>query len=150
MKGIVIRDMAEVDLPRVMEIEYASFPTPWSEVMFRQQLLLDDVAVNLVLEVGGVVIGYAISWIAYDEIHLLSIAVDPSVRRKGYGSGLLDGVIQRGMGASACSIVLEVRKGNTAARIFYERRGFDVIGERKSYYADTGEDAVVMERKIER
>ncbi len=149
-KGIVIREMKEEDLPRVMEIECASFPTPWSEAMFRQQLLIDDISINLVLEAERTVAGYAISWIAYDEIHLLSIAVDPSMRRRGYGNELLNGVILRGKRAGACSIVLEVRRGNAAARSFYESRGFDMIGVRRRYYADTGEDAFIMERKIER
>ncbi len=149
VSGDIVREMTESDLPWVMQIERASFPTPWTERIFEQQLLLDDIAINLVLAVGGKVVGYAVSWIAFDEIHLLSIAVDPLVRRRGYGSRLLAEVIRLGAGMGGWRVILEVRTGNAAARKFYEHRGFTVIGTRKRYYADTGEDAVVMELELE-
>ncbi|HUV37549.1 MAG TPA: ribosomal protein S18-alanine N-acetyltransferase [Patescibacteria group bacterium] len=149
MAGAFIRDMAKRDLPRVMEIERASFPTPWTVQMFRQQLLIGDIAVNLVTEAVGKVVGYAVSWLAFDEIHLLSIAVAPSERRRGYAGGLLDEVIRRGVKMGASTVILEVRMGNTAAQEFYAGHGFTVIGTRRRYYADTGEDAIVMERDIE-
>jgi ribosomal-protein-alanine N-acetyltransferase len=148
VSGDIVREMTESDLPRVLEIERASFPTPWTERMFEHQLLLDDIAINLVLVVGGGVVGYAVSWIAFDEIHLLSIAVDPLVRRRGYGSRLLTEVIRLAAGTGGWRVILEVRTGNAAARKFYEHRGFTVIGTRKRYYADTGEDAVVMELEL--
>lgn len=148
--GEPIRDMTAADIPRVMEIEHASFPTPWTEGMFRHQLLLDDIALNLVAEVEGKVIGYAVSWVAAGEIHLLSIAVDPVERRRGYARGLVGEVIRRGSGMGAGRVILEVRRGNTAAQRFYERYGFAMTGMRRRYYADTGEDAIVMEYDIER
>lgn len=147
-KGL-IRGMVTADLPRIMDIERASFPTPWTEGMFRQQLLLGDIAVNLVAEARRMVIGYAVSWVASDEIHLLSIAVAPSERRRGYASGLLGEVIRRGAKMGAGTVILEVRTGNAAAQKFYERRGFTVISIRRRYYADTGEDAIVMELDID-
>lgn len=150
MKEPFIRAMVNGDLPPVMEIERASFPAPWTTGMFRQQLRLDDIAVNLVIETGGRVVGYAVSWLTFDEMHLLSIAVIPSERRRGYASRLLDEVIRRGARMGVGTVILEVRTGNVAARKFYEERGFTVIGIRKRYYADTGEDAILMELDIER
>lgn len=150
MSGDIVRTMTESDLPRVLEIERASFPTPWTKRMFEHQLLLDDIAINLVLVVGGRVVGYAVSWIALDEIHLLSIAVDPLVRRKGHGRRLLTEVIRLGVEMGGWRVILEVRTGNEAARKFYEHGGFTVIGTRRRYYADTGEDAIVMELELER
>jgi ribosomal-protein-alanine N-acetyltransferase len=144
----VIREMSEADIPRVMRIERISFPTPWTEEMFRQQLLLDDIAVNLICDVGDTTVGYAVSWVAFDEMHLLSIAVAPAERRKGIASGLLTGLMKRCAIAGVFRIILEVRTGNAAARKFYDNRGFNVIGIRKRYYADTGEDAIIMEREV--
>ena len=43
---------------------------------------------------------------------------------------------------------LEVRPTNTEALGLYERLGFRVIGRRKGYYFDTGEDALVMEARL--
>ena len=39
---------------------------------------------------------------------------------------------------------LEVRVSNEAARALYRRYGFWDVGERKKYYQDNGEDAVIM------
>jgi ribosomal-protein-alanine N-acetyltransferase len=41
-------------------------------------------------------------------------------------------------------LTLEVRMGNQAARALYERFGFAPAGIRKGYYAEVGEDALVM------
>jgi ribosomal-protein-alanine N-acetyltransferase len=144
-----VREMKETDLAQVMEIERASFPTPWTETMFERQLLLGDAAINLVSVAGGRIVGYAVSWIAYDEVHILSIAVIPAERRKGYAEELLVELIRGGRDRGVVRVILEVRTGNAPARRFYEKQGFSVIGIRKRYYVDTGEDAVVMELCIE-
>jgi ribosomal-protein-alanine N-acetyltransferase len=41
-------------------------------------------------------------------------------------------------------VTLEVRRGNDAAQALYQKYGFDVVGERRRYYRDTGEDALLM------
>ena len=43
---------------------------------------------------------------------------------------------------------LEVRPTNAEALGLYESFGFRVIGRRKGYYFDTGEDALVMEARL--
>ena len=43
-------------------------------------------------------------------------------------------------------ITLEVRPSNTPAIRLYEGLGFLAAGHRRAYYADTGEDAVIMWR----
>jgi ribosomal-protein-alanine N-acetyltransferase len=145
MTGRAIREMDERDIPRVMEIERASFITPWTEGMFRSQLAFGGGTINLVLADGEELIGYAAAWIAYDEIHLLSIAVVPALRRRGSGAEILRAVVERGRTRGAERMILEVREGNAAARAFYRKHGFVTIGVRRRYYSDTGEDAIVME-----
>jgi ribosomal-protein-alanine N-acetyltransferase len=39
---------------------------------------------------------------------------------------------------------LEVRPSNTAARALYESFGFQEVGRRPLYYADTEEDAILL------
>ena len=141
--------MDERDIAQVMEIERASFLTPWTEGMFRAQLRFEDDAINLILVEGETIIGYAAAWLAYDEIHLLSIAVAPQRRRRGFGDLILEAVMKRGRAQGAARVILEVRQGNTAARGFYQTHGFQEIGKRRRYYSDTGEDAIVMELVFE-
>ena len=143
-KRYSIREMEKTDIPAILGIERRSFPTPWTEWMFESHLKFTGVSVNLVLEAEKGIRGYAIAWMAQDEIHLLSIAVGPDDRRLGYGRALLEEVIRRGGEWGGSLVVLEVREGNEPARNFYENMGFRVIGKRRKYYIDTGEDAFVM------
>jgi ribosomal-protein-alanine N-acetyltransferase len=41
-------------------------------------------------------------------------------------------------------LTLEVRVGNDPAQGLYRRFGFAPVGVRKNYYAETGEDAIIM------
>ena len=41
-------------------------------------------------------------------------------------------------------VTLEVRKSNHAAQSLYRAHGFEAVGLRPRYYAEDGEDAVVM------
>lgn len=143
-KRFSIREMRETDIPAILGIERRSFPTPWTEWMFESHLKFTGVSINLVLEEKEEISGYAIAWVAYDEIHLLSIAIGPEHRRLGYGRALLEDVIERGRARGGSIVVLEVREGNEPARNFYMGMGFRVIGKRRKYYMDTGEDAFVM------
>ena len=150
VEGRIIREMREDDLPDILRLEKVSFPTPWTEWMFKAQLGFGDMAISLVLVDGGEIAGYATALTAQDEIHLLSIAILPERRRMGHGTALLAEVVERGMSNGGRRIFLEVRENNTEAMAFYSRAGFIVIGKRKRYYIDTGEDAFVMELDLER
>lgn len=148
MRRYKIRGMSGADIPRILEIERASFVTPWTEWMFESQIDLKDIAINLVLEIEGIIAGYAAAWVARYEIHLLSIAVAPEERKKGYGRSLLETVTEKGVKMGGRSIVLEVRESNITAIRFYRNLDFRVIGMRSSYYTDTGENAVIMQRRL--
>lgn len=145
MTAAKIRAMRAGDVPSVMEIENVSFITPWTEGMFASQLGFGDRAINLVLHERESLVGYAAAIVAYDEVHLLSIAVAPARRRLGYGGELLRALLERGKARGAVRVLLEVRDGNASARAFYRTHGFVEIGRRRGYYSDTDEDAIVME-----
>jgi ribosomal-protein-alanine N-acetyltransferase len=72
------------------------------------------------------------------------VAVDPGAHRRKVASRLLFALISeaRRRGATACT--LEVRVANRAAQGLYQQFGFAPVGIRKNYYAETGEDALIM------
>ncbi|MGH7315603.1 MAG: GNAT family N-acetyltransferase, partial [Candidatus Rokuibacteriota bacterium] len=74
----------------------------------------------------------------------------PDLRRRGVASGLLGAVLDDARERSVTLAFLEVRPTNAEAVGLYERFGFRVIGRRKGYYFDTGEDALVMEARLSR
>jgi ribosomal-protein-alanine N-acetyltransferase len=83
-----------------------------------------------------------------DEMEILNIAVRPELRRRGLGARLL------GLALGICAemgvrlAALEVRTGNAPALALYARFGFVRVGLRRGYYADTGEDAVLMNLEL--
>jgi ribosomal-protein-alanine N-acetyltransferase len=70
-----------------------------------------------------------------DEAEILTIAVDPRHRRRGYGRLLMDDVIRRLYRERISALFLEVDRSNTAAVGLYRALGFAVAGERRNYYS---------------
>ena len=90
------------------------------------------------------IVGYAGFWKMVDEAHLTTIAVRDTYRRRGLGELLLISVIHLAMQLKAGIITLEVRRSNRVAQALYEKYGFKVVGLRRGYYSDNGEDAILM------
>lgn len=143
-KEYVIRHMSLADLPQVIEIERASFPSPWSFTFFEQELRYNKLAHYFVACCGDEILGYLGLRILAGEAHLTTIAVKESKRRRGVGESLLAWAIEfaRQMGASL--LTLEVRASNLPARSLYRKYGFVEVGIRRRYYVETGEDALLM------
>lgn len=95
-------------------------------------------------EPAGPACGFALVWLAADEVHLIDLAVEPESRRRGVGRALLRAVIAGGRAAGGAQVLLEVRHSNTAALRLYAGAGFRELDVRRAYYADNGEDALVM------
>lgn len=138
-----VRRLAYGDLPRALRIERASFPSPWSTAMFVLEMSR-AASVCLAAERDGELAGYVVCSKLDLDWHLMSIAVDPGARRSGLASALLGELLDE-LGDDA-RVTLEVRPSNSAAIGLYERFGFMAAGRRRSYYPDTGEDALVMWR----
>jgi ribosomal-protein-alanine N-acetyltransferase len=147
-ESLTIRALSFADLPQVVGIERRAFPTPWSPAMFVLELSKSStIALAALLperprsrRLGGYLIcsRYADVW------HLMNVAVDPPLRRRGIAAALMEALIERG-GAEE-PFTLEVRPSNTAAITLYDRFGFRPAGTRPRYYRDTGEDALIMWR----
>lgn len=90
------------------------------------------------------VVGYCGFWIAADEAHISTIAVDPKHRAHGLGQLLLVTAIERAIQLNARLMSLEVRVSNFAAQSLYHKYGFKVVGSRPRYYSDNREDALIM------
>jgi ribosomal-protein-alanine N-acetyltransferase len=144
--SVTIRPLGYSDLPQVISIERRAFPTPWSLAMFVLELSKPSGVCLAAVEEQRLV-GYLICSRYADVWHLMNIAVDPPVRRRGIGTALLEEMIARA--GEDASYTLEVRPSNSQAIALYERFGFRTAGTRRRYYQDTGEDAVIMWRTAE-
>ena len=95
------------------------------------------------------VVGYLCLWAVADEVHVTNLAVDPAWRGEGIGRFLLGTLLVRHRAAGARRAFLEVRPGNTEARRLYQSLGFREVGRRRGYYVDTGEDALLLEARLD-
>lgn len=139
----VFRIMETGDLDGVLAIETASFSVPWSRAAFQDELK-NDLAMYLIALIGEQVIGYAGAWLIFDEAHITNVAVLPAWRKMGVGMRMMRAFMEQARHKGAHSMTLEVRESNLAARQMYQKLGFVVCGERKNYYDNPKENALIM------
>ena len=146
MPSLTLDRMRPEDLDEVLTIERASFSMPWSRGAFLYEMQQNRVARCWVMrQDDGRVIAYLCLWEVADEMHVTNVAVRPDARRQGIARSLLGTVLEDARNRRFKMVVLEVRPSNHHALSLYESFGFRVVGRRRGYYYDTGEDALVME-----
>ncbi len=139
----IIRPMQRADIGRVHDIECACFRSPWSKLALMGELK-NDVAHYHVLEIDGVLEGYAGMWVLFDEAHITNVAVMKDRRRTGCGERLMRSMMESALLLGARMMTLEVRENNLTAQRLYQRLGFQQNGYRPRYYGDTGEGALIL------
>lgn len=143
--NIKLTQITEDDIDAVLGIEKLSFPSPWSKRLFLDELANPNSHIILAKDDMGHILGFACFWIVLDEAHILKVVVHPGFRRQGVAKRLLSYVLGYAKEKRVNYFALEVRHLNEAAIELYKGFGFKVVGVRKGYYTDTGEDAVLME-----
>ena len=144
---LVIRELKAEDAAAAAEIEYQSFPDPWS-----QNGILDTVSnpstVCLLAEKAGKAVGYLFAYRAGDEAEIARIAVAGEQKRQGVGKSLMRTLEEIGKKKQIRRLLLDVRESNREARAFYEKMAFQEDGIRRGFYQDPPEDAVLMSREL--
>lgn len=147
--SLVIGPLASpTDLDAVLEIETASFTSPWTREMYVAEL--ENVGMSfcyVARDPSGRVVGFCSFWRIVDELHINNLAVAPPCRRQGIGAALLEYVLHEGVRLGARRATLEVRRSNDIARRLYEQLGFSAAGVRRAYYTNPVEDALVLWRE---
>jgi len=148
--SILFTAMKKPYIDSVVEIENQSFPTPWTKSAFFHEIAANDFAHYIVALEGDKVAGYGGMWVILDEAHITTLAVNPAYRRQKIGSRLLYELIAEAGRRGCLRMTLEVRPSNLPALDLYRKTGFVSYGVRPGYYSDTGEDAVIMWKDLER
>ncbi len=141
---VQIAPMRRRHLRAVLRIEAQAYPTPWTHALFVSELALRSTRVYVVARVGREVVGYAGLMMSLTDGHVTTIAVDPEWRREAIGTRLLLALAREAIARGATALTLEVRLSSRGPQNLYRRFGFAPVGVRKGYYADTGEDALIM------
>ena len=141
--------MTAEDIPEIVALEKKCFTLPWSEKSFRDEMA-NKLAIYFVAKDNGACVGYAGFWNVSGEGDVTNVAVLPEYRRMGVGSSLVAEMVKTAENLKLELLTLEVRKSNIAAQKLYEKFGFEILGERKRYYSDNGENAYIMTKIIKK
>jgi [ribosomal protein S18]-alanine N-acetyltransferase len=149
-----ISEAEAADADALVEVEERCSTHPWTRRHFVAEM--DRTLRTRTLVVRRLDLGTgALAVVAFcsfrrvaDEVHVENLGVDPAERRRGLGRLLLRTSLGVAAGDGARVALLEVRVGNQAARRLYEGEGFRVVGERRGYYSEPFEDAVVLLRPL--
>lgn len=134
------------DVPALLEIERASFDTPWTLGEIAEELD-KPLARVWVAEVDGRLAAFGIQWFVVGEAQLANIAVHPDFRGRGLGKQMMIHLLENARAEGMEKMTLEVRTGNTAAHDLYLKLGFVETCRRPHFYEDQDE-AILMERKV--
>ncbi|WP_299007072.1 GNAT family N-acetyltransferase [uncultured Caulobacter sp.] len=128
-----------------------AFDRPWTALEFED--LLKSPGVFAVLGEAGEPAeakGFILCRSIAGEAEILTIAVDPAARRRGWGAALVEVAAGVATETGAEALFLEVAVDNAAAIALYQATRFAKVGLRKGYYPhpDGAKDAVVMRRAL--
>ena len=146
-RGWKIRPMRPADVERAVQIAAQLDRAPhWPEDVYRR--MLDGQSTPrrtaLVAEIpGGAVVAFVIVALVTPEAELESIAVAPEWQRQGLARALWGALVAELIAPGVTVVHLEVRAGNLPAQALYRKLGFAESGQRRGYYADPVEDAVL-------
>ncbi|HEX9696796.1 MAG TPA: ribosomal protein S18-alanine N-acetyltransferase [Actinomycetota bacterium] len=141
---VTISTMKRKHVRDVLAVERQVYPRPWSAALFFSELSQKASRVYLVAEIEGEIIGYGGLMCHLDEGHITTLAVQPDFQHHQVGSKILYLLVADARERRVRTLALEVRVANWPAQRLYSWFGFRPVGIRRNYYAETGEDALVM------
>ena len=116
--------------------------SPWTLEQIQADLSQDQTWYALAYE-GAEVLGFLAVQENNFEAEVLQIAVKKAYQGQGIASDLFAQL------PTDKEVFLEVRKSNHRAQAFYKKEKMAVITDRKAYYHDPVEDAIIMKREID-
>lgn len=140
------------EIDPIVTLDRLCFGGLWSIDSYRRELTNENshflgvtAPLDLAPETNGI-IGFGCFWAILDEAHITLLGVHPEYQGQGLGQLLLCSLLDRAREIEMARATLEVRDSNLGALHIYEKYGFQIVGRRKKYYQDTGEDGVIMWR----
>ena len=143
-----IRWLIRRDMPEVMQIENECFEFPWLEDDFIRALRQRN-CIGMVAEHEDQIAGFMIYELHKSRIHVLNFAVSCGFRRNKVGSQMIARLVSKFSAQRRTRILLEVRETNLNAQLFFRANGFKAISVLRNFYADTPEDAYLMQLRYQ-
>ena len=138
-----IKEINETDIDLCYELDSNTISL-WSKKQWIDELKKEDIKVFGLL-LSNLVIGICVFHVVLDEAQINFFVINQKYRKKGFGSHLMDYLIEQCQKLNINKLFLEVSHTNVIAEKFYNRFEFSTVGLRKKYYKD-GSDALIKEK----
>ena len=150
-KEYTVKPFSASHVNAAAEIEAEVFSEPWSARALDDIFVHSDTVSALACETEqGILAAYGGIECVLDEANIVNIATSPAYRRRGCASAVMSGLLQIAAEKGCRRVTLEVREHNGAAQALYRSFGFGSVGVRKRFYSLPTEDALVMEKILDK
>ena len=139
----MIKKLSFKNIEEIVKIEQNTFDNPWTKNQFIESCKQTNKFLNYVYYDSIKVIGYLISEIILDEVHIYKIVVSKENQNNKVGSELLRFMLEECKKLNKIKVCLEVDSENHKAINLYEKFSFVNVGNRKKYYGN--KDAFLMD-----
>ena len=133
----IVTEMAITDKEFIID-NYEKFSSSWDIKAFKSDA---DDSKYFVSKIDTEVFGYISYRVVLDEVEIMNVVTREDARNMGIASSLLSYVIRN---VDASKFNLEVNENNKVAIKIYKKFGFMEVGERKKYYNNGKENAILM------
>jgi len=140
VRWLIRRDLEN----EVMPIEEATFEFPWSKEEFIKELRNRN-TIGMVCEINDEVVGYMVYELFRNRISVINFAVAEKHRRCGYGSAMIEKLVNKLLPDRRNKITFEVRETNLDMQKFLRAQGFFAVSVLKDHYEDSPEDAYLFQ-----
>ena len=142
---ISIKQIYEKDIELCYELDSNSISL-WSKNQWTNEFKKEGIEVLAIL-LANSVIGICVIQLVLDEAQINYFVVNERYRKRGFGSYLMNYLLNRCKKQNIKKILLEVSHKNIIAGKFYKNFDFSTVGIRRNYYKD-GSDALLKEKKF--
>jgi len=156
--SIEILDFEEKYADEILQIQAETGLSVWSKNDYLDELEKNDSIFKIAQVEDEKIVGFALVRLlignsdalnlAFDSSEILNIAVRNSFQQKGVGQMIFDEILRTLKEKNIKEIWLEVRASNAKAIAFYKKNGFETQFERKNYYQNPTENALILKRSI--
>jgi ribosomal-protein-alanine N-acetyltransferase len=144
LRSVEISPMRRRHLRSVIRIEAQAEHKGWSVGLYLAELRREHDRLYVVARIDDRVVGFAGLLFQDTDAHVTTLSVDADQRGRRLGTRLMLVLSRHAIAQGADNLTLEVRASNEAAIALYRSFGLAPAGIRKNYYADLGEDALIM------
>ena len=154
LKTIAIASITSEQISEIVTLDQLCFGGLWAEDGYLREiescqssLLALAISESNTVNCGSKIIGIGCLWSIVEEAHITLLGIHPDYRWQGLGQLLLYVLLKDACQRKLKWATLEVKVNNSPAISLYKKFGFKIVGKRKGYYQQTGEDALVLWNK---